>query len=368
MSELSRRCFFSRAALLTVGTGLCASTFNLEAIAAAPKTRRSLSEVLGMSDIEMARQSAVVQSAYRVVVDAAEQLRDGALREKTLAALKNPAPWIARGDEKEILAALKREKLIDPAFSKVFPPIKNPEESPQPFWSAPGSGYASHHAYPGGLAVHTALNVVSAQSLVKNYRAVNGLTLDYDAAVGGEILHDLHKPWVFVWQDDHSSRKEQPLAGTGEHHVLSIAESLARGLPAEVVVAQACAHEHPATPAGERLVVGWIKAAGIIAGVDPIDYGLLDETGTTLPLPRRIEGWVVHLADHDFVISSSACKWTVEALYTLAKESYGLSDPQHLNALRNYVLANLTAMRLYGVLAADGKQAFAAEVARVVKK
>lgn len=368
MTELSRRSFFSRAALLTVGSGLCAGTFNLEAIAAAPKTARSLAEVLAMSDVEMARQSAVVQAANRVIIDAARQLRNEALREKTLSILDNPVPTIAQGDEKAILSELKREKLIDASFASVFPPIKTPKQSPQPFWSAPGSGYSSHHAYPGGLVVHTALNVVSALSLVKNYRDVNGLTLDYDAAVGGEILHDLHKPWVFAWQDDHSCRKEQPLAGTGEHHVLSIAESLARKLPPEVIVAQSCAHEHPATPAGERLVTNWIKAAGIITGTNPVAYGLLDKNGSTLPMPRRIEGWVVHLADHDFVISTSACQWTAQALRALAKENYGLSDPQHLNAFRNYVLANLTAMRLYGVLAADGKTAFAAEVARVVKK
>ena len=233
--------------------------------------------------------------------------------------------------------------------------------------SAPGAGYASHHAFPGGLVNHTALNVVSAQALVKNNMDVNGLPLDYDAAVGGENLHDLHKPWVFAWQDDHSCRKEQLLAATGEHHVLSIAESIARKVPAQVVVAQACAHEHPATPAGEKLVVGWIKAASIIAGVDPIKAGLLDKSGNTLPLPRRIEGWVVHLADHDFVISTSACRWTAAALEKLAKENYGLSDVQQLNSFRNYVMANLTAMRLYGILSSQGKKAFANEVARVVK-
>lgn len=103
-----------------------------------------------------------------------------------------------------------------------------------------------------------------------------------------------------------------------------------------------------------------------ISAAEPFDCGLLDGTDSTLP--RRIKGRVVHLADHDFVISSSASKWTVEALHAPAKESCALSDPQHLNALRNYVFANLTAMRLYEVLAADGKQAFAGEVFRVVKK
>ena len=289
------------------------------------------------------------------------------LRSTVLAILDNPAPTIAKNNEKDILSRLQKENLIDTARKEVFPPVKNPEQSPQPFWSAPGSGYASHHAYPGGLVTHTALNVVSAQALVKNYMDVNGLTLDYDAAVGGEILHDLHKPWVFAWQDDHSCRKDQLLAATGEHHVLSIAESIARKVPAQVVVAQACAHEHPATPAGEKLVVGWIKAASIIAGVDPIKAGLLDKSGNTLPLPRRIEGWVVHLADHDFVISTSACRWTAAALEKLAKENYGLSDVQQLNSFRNYVMANLTAMRLYGILSSQGKKAFANEVARVVK-
>lgn len=368
MFELSRRSFFSRTALFAVGTGLCASTFDMQALAAAPKQRRSLGDILCMSDVQMAEQSAVVQAAYQVILDAARQIRSEELRGKTIAILENPAPTIARGNAADMLARLKKANLIDPNRKELFPSTEDPEHSPQPFWSAPGSGYASHHAYPGGLATHTALNVVSAQSLIKNYRDINDLSLDYDAAVGGEILHDLHKPWVFTWQHDHSCRQEQPLAGTGEHHVLSIAESIARKLPAEMIVAQACAHENPSTPAGERLVVGWLKAAGIIAGVDPITYGLLDASGTTLPLPRRIEGWIVHLADHDFVISSSACRWSAKALNVLAKEVYGLTEPKQINALRNYVLANLTAMRLYGILAADGKEAFAAEVARVVTK
>ncbi len=360
MSEISRRDFLSSSALLAIGGGLCASTFNIEALAAAPKTQRTVADILHMSDVQIAKESVVVQSAHRVIVEAAKQIRDNSLRSTVLAILENPAPTIAKNNEKDILSRLQKENLIDTARKEVFPPVKNPEQSPQPFWSAPGSGYASHHAYPGGLVTHTALNVVSAQALVKNY-------MDYDAAVGGEILHDLHKPWVFAWQDDHSCRKEQLLAATGEHHVLSIAESIARKVPAQVVVAQACAHEHPATPAGEKLVVGWIKAASIIAGVDPIKAGLLDKSGNTLPLPRRIEGWVVHLADHDFVISTSACRWTAAALEKLAKENYGLSDVQQLNSFRNYVMANLTAMRLYGILSSQGKKAFANEVARVVK-
>lgn len=257
MSEISRRDFLSSSALLAIGGGLCASTFNIEALAAAPKTQRTVADILHMSDVQIAKESVVVQSAHRVIVEAAKQIRDNSLRSTVLAILDNPAPTIAKNNEKDILSRLQKENLIDTARKEVFPPVKNPEQSPQPFWSAPGSGYASHHAYPGGLVTHTALNVVSAQALVKNYMDVNGLTLDYDAAVGGEILHDVHKPWVFAWQDDHSCRKEQLLAATGEHHVLSIAESIARKVPAQVVVAQACAHEHPANTC-RRKTCGWL--------------------------------------------------------------------------------------------------------------
>ena len=114
-------------------------------------------------------------------------------------------------------------------------------------------------------------------------------------------------------------------------------------------------------------MVGWLKAASIIAGVDPVKSGLLAADQKTLPLPRRMEGYVVHLADHDCVISSSACQWSVQALKDLAKEQYGITDETQFNAFRNYVLANLTAMRLYGILSSQGRKAFAADVARVIK-
>ena len=162
-------------------------------------------------------------------------------------------------------------------------------------------------------------------------------------------------------------RRERQLAKPGEHHVLSLAESMKSGLPAALVTAQACAHEHPGTPAGEALVVGWIECAAEIAGLDPEKEDYLAAGRRTLPLPRRTEGWLVHLADHDFVLSSPACRWSAEALCRLADEKYGIRDEAGQAAFRNYVLSNLTAMRLYGILFARGRSAFAAEVARLIK-
>ena len=60
MSEISRRDFLSSSALLAIGGGLCASTFNIEALAAAPKTQRTVADILHMSDVQIAKESVVV--------------------------------------------------------------------------------------------------------------------------------------------------------------------------------------------------------------------------------------------------------------------------------------------------------------------
>jgi hypothetical protein len=155
---------------------------------------------------------------------------------------------------------------------------------------------------------------------------------------------------VFQWQANASSRQEQPLAGTGEHHVLSAAELIARKAPAELVVAQACAHTHPGWVEEETQVVNWLKAAAIIGGVDPVAYGLLDKSGKTLPLPRRQEGFICHLGDHDFVLSMPAVQWTLPVMKEIAASDYKISEKdlagKPFNSLRNMVYASLSAMRL----------------------
>ena len=368
-SVISRRGLLragAAAALTTAASGFAAHP--VFAAAADPAPARKVPDVLSMSAIDMAKESRVVQAAAASLNESAKRLRDAKLRALVLDVMANPVPTIAEGlDEARALEMLRAEGLIDAKRTTLLPPLKQRNQAPQPYWSAPGSGYASHHAYPGGLVTHCALNVASAEKLVASYSEVFDLELDADAAVGGELLHDLHKPWVFGWLEDGTCRKEETLARTGEHHILSIAESMKRGASPAVVVAQACAHENPGTNAGEALVVGFIKAAAILAGIDPVKTGHLAPDGKTLPLPRRMEGFVVHLADHDFVVAGPACQWSAAALRTLFKEKYGVTREADLNKLRNYVLSNLTAMRLYGTLSAQGNDAFAAEVARVLK-
>ncbi len=189
--------------------------------------------------------------------------------------------------------------------------------------------------------------------------------------IASQALHDLHKPWVFQWGADGESRTEHPLAGTGQHHPLSVAESIHRGLPASVCVAQACAHNHPGFAKDEEGPVNWIKAACTLLGKDPVASGLLAEDAKSLPLPRRMEGFVCHLGDHDWILTVPAVKWTLPVLQEIAMESYGLGENdlkgKKFNALRNYLYSQGTAMTFYDIYSASGKDGLKKTVLEIVK-
>lgn len=52
--------------------------------------------------------------------------------------------------------------------------------------------------------------------------------------------------------------------------------------------------------------MAWLKAAAIVAQKDPVAYGVLNKMGNGLPSPHHQEGYIVHLGDHDWVLSSPA--------------------------------------------------------------
>jgi len=336
----------------------------------------SLEQCLGMSAQEMATQSKLVDESMKYIRKVAASIGDAKIKGIVTGILDNPAPTFtaALQDEqnrKAVHAELKAAGFVEGEVPSLLPPVVDPSRSPQSFDSAPGSGYASHHAYPGGLATHTALNLQSSLAIYEGYKDVYGLELDRDTVITSQILHDLHKPWVFQWGADGSSRTEQKLAGTGEHHPLSVAESLYRGLPVEICIAQACAHNHPGTEKDETEVIPWLKAAAILNGIDPIKKGLLDTLGKSLPLPRRMEGFVCHLGDHDYVLSVPAAKWLVPVMKEIAAQYYGLKGDDaktvaHFNAFRNYVFSQTSIMNLYGVFSAKGKDALANKVREIV--
>ncbi len=347
-------------------TSIPASTF-----AKAPSIRAttiSLEECSAMDAVTMAKKSSHVSQSYNYLVKTAGEIKDSALRRATIEILRNPAPRLMElypsASEKE---AVKRRLVADgllkasAAYDDFLPPCKTSSQTVIPFYAAPGSGYTSHHSYPGGLATHVAVNVKAALGFFNAYQDVYGYAMSRDIVIAAQTLHDLHKPWVFQWQEDQSSRPEYLIAGTGAHHILSLAELIHRKMPAGLIVAQACAHDHPGSPDTEPGVVNWLKAAAILAGQDAVPLGLLAEDGKTLPLPRRVEGFITHLGDHDWVLSVPAAKWSIEKLGQIAKKEYRMTDAdlkaKKFNSFRNYVFSQATLEQLYMIWTIEGEGA-----------
>lgn len=355
-------------AVLAAGSILPRQAFAAEA------KQVTLDECMAMTPEQMAKSSSHVNASWNHLGKACDGIKDARLKAAVRSVLDNPAPTLAAKLDDKNRAEAARE-LTAKGYLKegqpLLPPVADASRQPQSFLCSPGSGYQSHHSYPGGLVTHTAGNMMISEAIFAAYKDVYGFEMDRDFVVASQMLHDLHKPWVFQWGASGESRTENTLAGTGEHHVLGVAESIVRGMPSGMVVAQACAHNHPGSPKDEAEVVGWITAAAILAGIDPVAAGLLDKNGKTLPEPRRMEGFVTHLGDHDWVLTVPAAKWTIAAMHNIARNRYGMSDDdlkgKKFNALRNYAFSQATVEALYAEYSVKGEKGLETMVAAMVK-
>jgi hypothetical protein len=218
---------------------------------------------------------------------------------------------------------------------------------------------------------HEWVNTSVAQQWLNAYDAAYGLVSDAQAldpsiTLAAPLWHDIHKATVFQWNLDGSLLIEQPIADTGGHHPISGAEAIVRGLSNDFVVALLSAHDPPSsarsnpTQTGLQRLVNYIRAAAIIARVDPVATGLLRRTDegefALAQVPPRAEGHINHLSDHDFIFSGDSATLLVSNLQQVAA-SYGIdpkSDPPRFNVFRNLVLSQAPDMLLYGVLQTGG--------------
>lgn len=384
--------------------------------------------------IRIASESPLVQSAYEFLVGQTGELTNSNLRVQTLDAISNPATCIAHrarltaAGKQAIIRDLLAQGLLNPAdgatfpgglLAGVFPPVLNDPgpcpRLPQRFWSAPGSSFGGHHSYPGGLPVHEANNDTADINLAEEYANVygaagaqrlpvlnlegilrprpddpspNALRLSHDLIVGAPIWHDWAKSIVFQWNADGSEFPELNIGGsgagldnygaagdsrTGGHHILSIAEAMVRGLSPAFLITQASAHSTP-TNGNEYKVVNWLRAAAIVARIDPVSYGVLtlDPKGNLrLPALRRtgevdlnaagqtniLTEYELHnLSDADFTFSGPAVAADQLVLARLAPE-FGYDPAQtavYNNRYRNVIFSNFSAERLYAIYTRAG--------------
>jgi hypothetical protein len=329
--------------------------------------------------MSLARNSTTIMAANEAAMAIADALTDPALRRTTLDVMRNPAPTYqlkspTRADKEAVRQELLAAGLITDqvTLEGIFPTVGDPHEAPQAFWSAPGSTYAGHHSYPGGLVVHSWTNAAVALQWADSYEQRYGLVsesgaIDPAIVAAAPLWHDLNKVTVFQWNDDGSELVEQPIADTGGHHPLSGAEAIVRGMPADFVVALLGAHDPPQSGVSIYRLINYIRAAAIIARVDPVKAGLLQPWDNPMApaglglaqTPPRVEGHINHLSDHDFVFSGDSATLVIQTLRNLAPQ-YGVdsaAQQARFNLFRNTVLSQLTDMRLYGLLQTGGQDA-----------
>jgi hypothetical protein len=387
----------------------------------------------------LAQKSPAVQTAYQFLIHQAQQLKDANLRTQTLDAISNPGTCIQHranltaARQAAIVQQLLAAGLLDPNDASfpgglqngVFPPVVNDgtacPQLPMPFYAAPGSAFGSHHSYPGGLPIHESNNDSSDVELAGQYRSVylhkdesvvaldpgllhdgpatrSSIFIDQDLIVGAPLWHDWAKPIVFQWNADGSEFPELNIGGngltdnngaagnskTGGHHILSIAEAMARGLSPAFVITQASAHSNPSL-GNEYKVVNWIRAAAMIDGIDPVATGylMIDGKGNPrLPALRKlgdldlanlgqtnllVEYQLHNLSDADFTYSIPAIGETQIILQNLASR-YGY-DPTNVsvynNSFRNPVLSYLTGERILILYSQQGLAGVQGELDRL---
>ncbi len=379
--------------------------------------------------------SPLVQSAFKLLIANANQIQDATLRQITLDAITNPQTCIQHragltADQKaQIVQTLVGQGLINPVdgaaitggiSAGVFPPVLNDGTAcpnvPLQFMATPGSNFGGHHSYPGGLAVHESLNDQSSINFASTYRGeygspgadgipiAKGATrtgdtfINQDVILAAPIWHDWAKMLVFQWNADGTEFTELNFGGagstdnygaagdsrTGGHHIIGIAESMKRGLAPDMVITQASAHSNPSL-GNEYKVVNWLRAAAIIAQIDPVAAGYLfkDASGNLRLPPLRslgstdllaagqfnnlIEYQIHNLSDADFTNSIAAVTETQVLLAQIAPEfGYTATDTATFNnKFRNVIYSYLSPERLEMVYSTSGLSGVIAEVTKL---
>jgi hypothetical protein len=392
---------------------------------------------------QVAGSSALVQSARRFIARRIDDIQDRKLAANVRDLVENRNVCVRHragetaASKQAIVDALTAGGLIAPAdgaafpggaLSGVLPPVLNAGSAcphlPQPFFSAPGSVFGGHHSYPGGLPIHESFNDVSDTSFAANYRRIYGhpgrhglpeiaaadgdhdaddrvdVDIDQSIILAAPLLHDWGKPIVFQWNADGTEFAELNFGGngatdnygaagdsrTGAHHIIGVAESMARGLAPKFVITQASAHSNP-TSGNEYKVVNWLRAAAIIAGIDPVAKGYLrtDTSGhLRLPAVQRlgdvdlnaatptqvnapVEYQLHNLSDADFTQTGPAVSVAQILLAKLAPElGFDPADAaRYNNGYRNPALSNLSAERIYMLYTSGGLDAIRAQLAKL---
>ncbi|MEQ9491376.1 MAG: hypothetical protein RIM72_20545 [Alphaproteobacteria bacterium] len=352
---------------------------------------RKLDDVIAMSPEDMARASRFVMGTYNELVQTAASLEDPAYRELMTECITRPKVGFLemyKTDE-------DRRKMFDEMVKLGF---FNAEDDPDHVWpgghmnpqtylTAPSSHNDFYNAHPGGLAVTVAYNIRMADAYTENYRQMYGVPINRDLPVASLLVHEYPKVWLYQWQKDGTWLEEPRTVYDDTWHAHCIyvtAELMYRRYDSRIVMAMAAAHQMSMLDAsmdGRAVVANWIgldrvahfiKAAAVMAQVDPVDYGLLERKGGDMVLaPQPAEQWVTHLADMNWPYAMGGAQlYTWPLLKTVAENDLGIKgddlDGRPFNQLKNYVWSQLGQITLYEILVREGQDAARKTINRLV--
>ena len=355
--------------------------------------QRKLAEVVEMTPEEMANASRLVTSAYNELLSVAASLEDPEYRRLMTECVARPKITFLEmypGDQ-------DRRRLFDEMVKLGF---FNKEDSPDHVWprghmnpqtylTAASSHNHFYNAHPGGLAVTVAYNIRMSEAYTANYRQMMGVPINRDLPSAALCVHEYPKVWLYQWLEDGSWLEEPRTVYDDTWHAHCIyvtAELMHRRFDARIVMAMAAAHQLSALDArmeGHDVICNWIgldrvahfiKAAAVMAQVDPVDYGLLSKkNGKVVLEPVPAEQWVTHLADMNWPYTMGAAHlYTYPMLREFASERYGMKGKalsgRPFNQFKNYVWSQLGQIPLYEILVREGREAALKTVQRLVAK
>lgn len=353
--------------------------------------RRRLEQVIAMSPDDMARSSAMVMGIYNELLRTAASLEDEGYRRLMTECIIRPKVtflemYPGEDDRRRLFDEMVKLGFFnaedDPDY--VWP---SGHMSPQTYLTAPSSHNDFYNAHPGGLALTVAFNIRMADAYTENYRQVYGVPINRDVSVAGLLVHEYPKVWLYQWQKDGSWLEEPRTVYDDTWHAHCIyvtAELMHRRFDSRIVMAMAAAHQLSALGAsmdGRKAVTNWvglervahfIKAAGILANVDPVDYGLLERKGGDMVLaPQPAEQWVTHLADMNWPYAMGAAHLHTEPLLRrFAGDRLKITGRdlagRPFNQLKNYVWSQLGQIALYEILVREGEDAANKTLGRLV--
>ena len=148
-ADHSRRTFLL-GGLATGAVLLAGKTFLHPSAAHAATEAVTLDVCVNMTPEEMADRSQYVMAAWKYLQDAAAEIGNPGLRAAVLDIMKNPAPLLAEGDAKAIMAELKGQGLLAQDAKAVFPTCASTKKSLSLFTPRPAAAGTAIIFIPAG--------------------------------------------------------------------------------------------------------------------------------------------------------------------------------------------------------------------------